>query len=437
MNALNITRNPARLIAPAADPDGRTYRYGVAAPFQVAPGLAALTISIRNEGYPVGDFENGSDLILFDNLESISADNAIMLCRNDKNVREDGEKRIGIKYPIRGAFIPFGALREDGSPHPHAGTGFGLSEVLDFPMLGDGYYDKAHKKTSMVRHTQIDQFAYDGRSFKVTHTGVYPPDKALSAPTSEWAIIGPSLTEGVPDGDDLLFPVLTTADPDAWMCKRMSSGVTRWRRSAGTWQVVSYSPVTIDENVQEGRGAEHVPDGQLWMEPSLVRDSDGSLLFTARGAYGEVDNLLKVWRSRDGAETWEEIIVIPNGKAQSTICLGRLADGTPYIVANEYGRERDKLCLWPLNDARDGLMDPVTARDALDEFGPPPSGIVWFMDHPASSTVQFGDGTWHHLLSYRIMDRGEHSGDDPPPESGQYVEEVTTEATPKPVWRFE
>ena len=35
------------------------------------------------------------------------------------------------------------------------------------------------------------------------------------------------------------------------------------------------------------------------------------------------------------------------------------------------------------------------------------------------------DGSWHHLLAYRIMDRGEHAGGDPPPQSGQYVEEIS------------
>ena len=112
------------------------------------------------------------------------------------------------------------------------------------------------------------------------------------------------------------------------------------------------------------------------------------------------------------------------------------SDGRPYIVANEFGRVRDKLCAWLLNERRDGLTEPVIVRDALEQFGPPPSGKVWFMDHPASSTVQFGDRSWHHLLAYRIMDRGEHAGGDPPPQSGQYVEEIFDGPEPCPVWRF-
>ena len=168
----------------------------------------------------------------------------------------------------------------------------------------------------------------------------------------------------------------------------------------------------------------------------MVQDTDGSLLFTARGCYGNVNNALRIWRSQDRGASWDLRIDISEGKAQSTIILGRLADGAPYIVTNELGRERDKLCVWPLNQNRDGLEPPVTARDAFEEFGPPPSGMVWFMDHPASSTVQLADGNWRHLLSYRIMDRGEHAGGKPPPQTGQYVEEIITDGSPEPVWRF-
>ena len=52
MRTLRVTRNDARLIAPPPEPDGRTYRYGVAAPFQVAPGLAALSVAESRGGSP-------------------------------------------------------------------------------------------------------------------------------------------------------------------------------------------------------------------------------------------------------------------------------------------------------------------------------------------------------------------------------------------------
>jgi hypothetical protein len=62
--------------------------------------------------------------------------------------------------------------------------------------------------------------------------------------------------------------------------------------------------------------------------------------------------------------------------------------------------------------------------------------MVWFMDHASGETVRLADGRWHHLLSYRIMDRGEHGGGAPPPQTGLYLEEVASAGEPLAGWRF-
>jgi len=430
---MKVTQSPARLIAPPPTGDGRTYRYGVAAPFQIAPGLAGLMTAIRNEGYEVGDFENGSDLILFEDIDDISPANSIKICRNTHFTNDTGEDRIILRFPIRGGFVPYGAA------HPFAGTGFGLCEAADFPRYADGYYNKVDKQDKVVRTTEVYQFAYDGNEFRVVDCEVYGPDNPICAPDSEWALTWPSLTEGVVDGEDILFPVMAmTGDVGAWYTPRMASGVSRWRYESGRWKAVSFVPVIVSENVPKIGDPVQAQDPAyaLWMEPSVVRDSDGSLLFTARGCYGLTNNHLKVWRSRDAAMTWDLVIDQPEARAQSTTVLGRSADGRPYVICNELGRERDKLVIYPLNAERDDLESAVFVRDALEEFGPPPSGTVWFMDHPGCSTVLLGDGAWHHVVSYRIMDRGEHAGGDPPPQTGQYVEEVFTGGEVLPPWRF-
>ena len=436
---MHVTRSPARLIAPPLVGDGRTYRYGVANPFQVAPGLAGLMTSVRNEGYKVGDFENGCDLILFEDLDGISNDRSVQICRNDHFTNAAGQDRLILRFPIRGGFVPYGALRGDGSPHPLAGTGFGLCEAPDFPRYEDGYYSKVDKQDGVIRITEVYQFVYDGETFRIVDREKYGPDNPILAGESEWAPTWPSLTEGVMDGDDYLFPVMAmTGDVGAWFTPRMASGVSRWRCEAGRWKAISFVPVIVADNVPQIGNNEEAEDPAkaLWMEPSIVRDTDGSLLFTARGCYGVVNNWLKVWRSSDCGASWDLVIDLPEARAQSTTVLGSAADGSPYIICNELGRERDKLVIYPLNSARNGLEEAVLVRDALEEFGPPPSGIVWFMDHPGMSTVQLGDGNWHHVLSYRIMDRGEHAGDPPPPQTGQYVEEVVSEGEVRPPWRF-
>lgn len=423
-----VTRKPAALGTPLPQPGGEKCRYGVAFPFQVAPRKAALSVSLRVEGYPVGDFENGADVILFDDHTRIATANAIPVTRNEKYVhRQTGEKRIAIKYPIVGGFVPLGVLRADGSLHPHAGTGFGLSEVLDFPMKGNGYYQKEDKTTAMVRETDVWQFGYDGKEFHVIKSERKPPADPVRMPDSNWALIAPGLTQAIADGDDFLYPVFATqGNPGVWMDAPMASGVARWVRRSGAWQPVSFVPVAASPQ----------PNDCYWMEPSLIRDGDDALLFSARGCFGGFDHVVRVWKSADNGATWEMIIDLAEARAQATVTINRAADGTPYIVANVLGHERDWLSLWPLKADRSGLEDSITVRNALDEFGPPPSGVVWFVDHPTGATVQLGDGRWHHLLSYRIMDRGEHAGCQAAPQTGQYIEEVISAGPAIPAWKF-
>ena len=46
-----------------------------------------------------------------------------------------------VKYPVRGGFIPLGAKLSDGTPHPHAGTGFGTSQAMAWTPNQDRSYD--------------------------------------------------------------------------------------------------------------------------------------------------------------------------------------------------------------------------------------------------------------------------------------------------------
>ena len=76
-------------------------------------------------------------------------------------------------------------------------------------------------------------------------------------------------------------------------------------------------------------------------------------------------------------------------------------------------------------------------RDGRADFGPPPSGVTWTIDHPIVATLQLSDGLWHTVLGYRVVDRGEtNRGFAPPPETGTYLEEVVSAGKPIPAWRF-
>jgi hypothetical protein len=99
--------------------------------------------------------------------------------------------------------------------------------------------------------------------------------------------------------------------------------------------------------------------------------------------------------------------------------------------------ERSVLALWPVNEGRDGLGAPLLARDCLTEFGVPPHGTVWAVDHPSAQTVHLGDGAWHHVIGYRILEWKENTHFvGPTPRTGGYVEEVLSVGEPVVPWRF-
>lgn len=432
---VNVTRTAADLIVPR---DGEGFRYGTGYVFQAGPTQAGLLCNLRTEGFPVGDFEAGMDVLAFDDVSKIASANPVPVTRTTKYAdRVNGQWRIVLKHGVKGGFVPFGARRSDGSPHPQAGTGVGFCESLDFPMKGNGYYDKREKTRGMVRTTEVQQLTFDGKKFSVPRVDTYTEARPLRPPGSKWKIYCPSLRMGIADGDDLLFAVAaTTDDTSRWFGNPHASGVSRWRRIGGRWQPQSFVPVvacrpTTTSQVVYGQKVRNVP-----IEPTLVRDIDGSLLFTARFAYEAFDeHALRVWRSSDG-RSWKLIIEQADAKGQAPVSINRAVDGTPYLVSNPLGRERDKLVLWPLNEARSGLGEPVLVRDALKQFGPPPSRRVWFMDHPNAGLVRLADGRWQNLLVYRIMDRGEHSGRPPAPQSGLYVETVGSRGPEVPAWNF-
>jgi hypothetical protein len=432
-----VTRGPADLVVPR---DGDGFRYGTGYLFQASPTQAGVLSNLRTEGFPVGDFEAGVDAILFDDPAKISAAEPVPLTRTVKYAdRVSGAWRIVIKHGCKGGFVPLGARRADGKPHPHAGTGFTFCEALDFPMKGNGYYDKRDKgRGGMLRTTEVQQLKFDGQRFEVLRVDTYTDAKPLQVPGSPWKITCPALRMGIPAGDDLLFAVTcTSGDAGAWFSDPHVVGVSRWRRVEGQWRPVEFHPVVTSRPAAKPRVVHGRKMSVQPMEPTLIRDTGGSLLFTARLAYETFDeHALRVWRSDDDGRQWTKVIERPDTKGQAPVSIARATDGTPYLVSNPFGRERDRLVLWPLNAARTGVEEPILARDALEQFGPPPGGPVWFMDHANAGVVRLADGRWHNLLVYRIMDRGEHSGKAPPPQSGLYVEEVFSTGPEVGPWRF-
>jgi hypothetical protein len=405
-----ITKGRAALTVPPDTPPNEVWRYGLGFPFQVAPRKAALFCNIRRDGTHSVDLEIGSDVVLFDDLSDIRAGNAIPLSRYEMTASS-----LTRKGPVLGGFVPLGAKLADGSPHPHAGTGFGMSWAIRHTLDETGNFDH---RLSTERHAELFQFVYNGTDFRVLDKESVKAETLLS----KWNLMANFITNAIPDGQDLFF-VMVAKTGDVTV-----AGLSRWQAGVYGWRPVSFVPVTGEE--------------VSWFEPSLIRDTDGSLLFSARSdwrAWPEIAFDVVVWRSIDNGKTWEQVIYRKNYRAQSTVSINQAADGTPFVVANlpPLHDTREVLCYCPLNVSRTDFTECLIVRDLPEELGPPPSGSWWRIDHPNSAIVRLKDGKWHSLLIYRIVDNMEIMGDaGPAPQTGCYVEEVFSRGEAIPAWDF-
>jgi hypothetical protein len=454
-----VTRGTADLRFARSAVPGETLIYQISYPFQVAERQAGLFVNLRLGHAPSQDFEAGADVVLFDDLTGIGRQTPIPITRNQEgaNPHDQGRSAMMVKYPVCGGFVPLGAKRADGSPHPHAGTGFGNNQSKARQLGKDPYYRGDFSRNYQVH--EVHQLAYDGTTFRVVETDVVPMDALVPG----WLIHHAALGNAIPDGDDFLLPMAgkplagkPDRPKDRFAFVPIGSGVTRWKRTGGAWKPVSFVPVTSTE---------------AWAEPSMVRDVDGSLLFCSRdegagftgpgqkvfgGAY---TNDLSVWRSRDGGQSWQLVLRVRTAVI-GPVSLNQAADGTPYVCSNLFevqlfpladrfarrdaeGRQRlggwlrEKLCLWPLAADRTRVETGVMVRDCRGEFGVPPNGSTWIADHPVGGVVQLADGAWHGVLGYRLLEAADR--DDGLPASsrtGAYVEEILSDGPAIPRWKF-
>ncbi|MEA3477948.1 MAG: hypothetical protein U9R60_07200 [Bacteroidota bacterium] len=156
-----ITKGSVDLTIPPDPFLGRACRYEIGWPIQVAPRKAALVVSRMISGTGNIDFIDGADLILFDDLANISSDKPIPLTRN---IRLPGDSTFINKGTPTGGFVPFGAKQKDGSAHPYAGTGFGLSSSSVREIDASGHFDY---QKSLDTYYELFQFAYDENGFRI------------------------------------------------------------------------------------------------------------------------------------------------------------------------------------------------------------------------------------------------------------------------------
>lgn len=439
---------------PGDVPEGKHWRYGLILPFQVAPrtGAAFLNARIRNgvmgHKWGHGDYEVGNDVVLFQDISQISTEPALVLTRNhdEPNPKSipPNQPSIMVKYPMRGGFIPLQAKRPDGSVYAHAGTGFGVSVALARRKAANDHPNGAtFTEAENYQYYEIFQLAYDGSRLKMTDSARVPPDQMVSG----WWVSNSGLSNAIPSGEDLILGMTCYRFKAAVHPKNPTapaSGVMRWSRNGGKWQPISFAPVSPPDNSSES---------------SLIRGLDGSLLFAVRPGPADF-HAVQVWRSQDEGESWEKIIDVRGLISIAPVTVNRGLDGTPYIASNIYlvptdpidksfklfrdrkgrikggGWTRQKLYFWPFTKDRKGLEAPILARDPRAEFGPPPGGSMWRVDHPSSAIIQLADGKWHNVVGYRIHEDVEDHDKAMPAQTGAYLEEVVSAGTPIPAWDF-
>jgi hypothetical protein len=444
-----ISPRPAVRMRAGEAPAGKTWLYQVGLPFQVSATQAAVFSNLREALAQGVDFEAGNDVIVFSDLAQIESATPVVANRNhaepNPNASPAGAPAVMVKYPIRGGFVPLGAKRADGTPHPHAGTGFGFSLAQAWHPLADGpppYSQNSYAGAEAYSYLELQQYAFDGRTFRVVATERIPASKLLE----DWQFPNGGMTNAVADGDDLLVPMLGKSPFSSERKRFNGATVVRMRREGSRWKAVECVPVRpLDRSI----------------EPSLVRDVDGRLLATARGG-GELRHDVRIAASADGGRTWTLLLEKKGLIGAGPVTLNSAADGTPYIAANRLvvtPREQDPLALdararnrpvesnqnnrntlsiWPLVSDRDDLADAVEVLDCRAQFGPPAgSNWTWRADHPSGMTVRLADGKWHHLLGLRVQDYREIKEAMPPtPRTGMYVYELHSGAPPRPVWNF-
>ena len=411
--------------------------------FQISPTEVGMMVNIRPGGAHVVDLAVGNDLLVLSSLGGVASAKRFVINRSGRATHPNGGREVLLSMVwSKGAFVPLGARRADGSLHAHAGTGFGCSHAVgypaDFPTRTPEIFERwdEYESTRGIENplspkalavdpnplciNYVHQYRYDGRRFEVTRIDEIhvPGDHGFKEDEWEWG-----LRNGLPDGDDLLFPLVARRRDD----RSRVAGLGRWRCTSEGWRVAEFVPV---------------PGAERAIEPTVERDRDGALYFTCRreNQLPRAQSIV-VWRSEDAGRSWEVVIDEPEFRPASPITINRAPDGSLYVLANPLDRvkkNRERLAAWPLAADGDRLEAPMEFLDTTREFGLFKGEHDWYADHPIGEVVRLADGAWRGVITHRGANRIEVGSDLPPTQwTGTYLADVLSDGEPFPRWHFE
>jgi hypothetical protein len=425
-----ITRGLPDVVLPANSTEGLPTRYGLGFPVQLGPRTAGLFCNLRVVGVGRTDYEDGTDVFVFDDPANVSKGGPTPISRNEKEKdAATGEARFIVKYPAQVGFWPLEARQPDGSAHPGAGKGFALCQALSLVGAGDKLTWDMFSLPSLRCYAEVMQLSFDGQRVAVVKRELIRTGLGW-ATRDGWGLAVGGMQAAIPDGSDLLMAVSAQKEGVS------RTGVCRFQFVDGQWQPIAFTPVT--------GGA----------EASLVRRADQSLVFLTRPGEemgAEAPKSIMLWASTDGGKTWKQILQAPNLRPQTPVSVNATPDGTVFVLANVPGMtnpsrtvtwwqlDRARLAMWQLADGAAELKPPQLIRDCLEEFGPAADETMWYVDHPTSGIVRLGDGRWHGLVAYRLLAfsiYGDKAGEFVTPHTGCHVEEMPPSEPVTPPWRF-
>jgi len=383
-----MTTQSARTIIPRGRLVGRPTRqpfgttqsvgYELGGFYQLDATHCLLVASMDEQGG--GDKCVGNDAFIFSKLTDIREDTAIPLNWPFLDyMLKNGETAWLSKGPATGCIVPLGAVLDDGSPHPGAGTGLLTATCINFNADGTSIVEESE---TLVEFMQVH---WDGERLQV--------ERELRETLMGYTLLAQGITAYLQDDAAILAPFLTNH----------GIVVFRFAYQDGCWGAVAHGePFLTNWNGQQKGAVDYMHSGES--EPSIAR-ADGYYWVYTRG--GESNPMGRLYRSTDGLN-YQLFLASPNHTVPQPMSQG--LNGELYVATNPFPGLEGAWLRNPLvvkTFTGDGFSELEIIHDEggiRDQHG----DKIPFVDHAAGSTIYL-EGRWRHFVLYRLCDLKERT----------------------------